>query len=298
MRALDQAPRKPELSTTQERTKATRLLVISRGAGRMTSEVESKLRADFADHVVLDFDPDEDLEQFVTPQARIIVAGGDGTVEFIVRKFADSKHPVGIISLGTFNNLARALGLPTDLDEAIKVARDGQPRSITLGRVNERIFVEACAIGLFGETIALGESAKDLEFGALAVKLKDVIAAKRFHYTLSGDFEGSGSAMSLVFSNTASIGSQLPVSDASPTDPYLEFSVHAGHTRWDILRRAIQSAVLFKHSEEGSGQVFHFRKLEVTTRPRVRVYADNYLVGRTPAKITAETSALKVLLPS
>jgi diacylglycerol kinase (ATP) len=284
--------------STETQTDATRLLVISRGAGGMTPEIEDRLRTAFTDYLIVDFDPNEDLDRLVSPQARIIVAGGDGTVEFIVRKFADSIHPIGIISLGTFNNLSRALGLPTDLDKAIAVARDGHARPITVGRVNGKVFVEACAIGLFGETIALGESAKDMEFGRLAAKLKDVIAAKRFRYDLLGDIDGNGSAMSLVFSNTASIGSQLPVSDASPTDPYLEFSVHAGSTRWDIVRRALASAVLFKHAEEGTGQVFKFRKLEVKTKPRMRVYADNYLVGRTPATITAEASALKVLLPN
>jgi diacylglycerol kinase family enzyme len=284
-------------AVAHEHTKATRVLVINRKASGVNDEVQAKLRSAFADHLVVDFDPDRDLEELVSPQARIIVAGGDGTVEYFVRKLSDSKHPVGIISLGTFNNLSRALQLPTDLDKGIEVARDGQARPITLGRVNGRVFVEACAIGLFGDSIALGESAKDLEFGKLAGKLKDVIGAKRFHYELSGDFEGRGSAMSLVFSNTASIGSQLPISEGNPTDPYLEFSVHAGANRTDIVGRVIASALLGKHSDEGMAQVFRFRKLEVKSKPRVRVYADNFQVGRTPAVITAETSALKVLLP-
>ncbi len=277
---------------------ATRLLVISRNAGSMTPEVEEKLRTAFADHLIVDFDPKQDISELVTPQARIIVAGGDGTVEFIVRKFADTQHPVGIISVGTFNNLAHALGLPTDkIDKAIEVARDGKSRPITLGKVNDHIFIEACAIGLFGEAIALGDSAKEKAFGSMAAKLKDVMSAKAFKYELTGDMEGSGSAMSLVFSNTSSIGSQLPISDSTPRNPYLEFSIHAGRTRTDIVSRALQSAVLGKHADEGVGQLFKFERLEVKTTPRVRVYADNMLVGRTPATVIAETSALKVLLP-
>jgi diacylglycerol kinase family enzyme len=291
VRALDPAARQQHVKP------ATRVLVISRGAGGMNDEVEAKLREAFADHHTVDFDPTQDLAELVTKEGRIVVAGGDGTVEFVVRKFADTRHPVGIIPLGTFNNLAQALGLPTSLEDAIAIARDGVARPITLGRVNDHFFVEACAIGLFGETIALGESAKDMEFGKLAASLKDVIAAKPFRYDLTGDFEGSGTAMSLVFSNTSSIGSRLPVSDATPIERYLEFSVHAGRTRTDIAIRALKSALLTRHAEEGSGQVFRFKKLEVKTRPRVRVYADNENVGRTPATVTAEDSALRVLLP-
>ncbi len=263
----------------------------------MTPEIETKLRQEFADHLVIDFDPDTDIENLVTPQARIVVAGGDGTVEFMLRRLADSKHPIGVLSLGTFNNFARALGLPENLDEAIATAKHGHARAMTLGRVNGQVFVEACAIGLFGETIALGDSAKDMEFGALVGRLKDVIAARRIHYELTGDLEGSGTAMSLVFSNTSSIGSQMRISDSTPVDPYLEFSVHAGRSRTDILGRAITSALHRQESEKGIDQVFKFRKLEVKTKPRVRVYADNMLVGRTPATITAEVSAVRVLLP-
>jgi diacylglycerol kinase family enzyme len=277
--------------------RASRLLVISRGAGGMTPELEARLRKAFADHLVLDFDADQDYGALVTSRARVVVAGGDGTVEFMVRRLADTQHPLGIISMGTFNNLARSLGLPLDIDEAIVVARGGKARSITLGRVNDHVFVEACAIGLFGETIALGDLAKDMEFGEFAGQLKNVISARRFNYELAGDLEGRGSAMSLVFSNTSSIGSLLAVSDTTPVNPYLEFSVHAGRTRTDIVVRALASALLMKHREEGEGQVFRFKKLTLKTKPRVRIYADNIYIGRTPAEISAEVSALKVLMP-
>jgi diacylglycerol kinase family enzyme len=103
--------------------------------------------------------------------------------------------------------------------------------------------------------------------------------------------------MSLVFSNTGTIGTLLPISEGTPKDPYLEFSVHAGRTRADIIGRAVRSA-LPKQLDPGGDQVFQFSTLTVTTRPRVRVYADNFLVGRTPATVAAERSALRVLLPA
>jgi diacylglycerol kinase family enzyme len=102
--------------------------------------------------------------------------------------------------------------------------------------------------------------------------------------------------MSLVFTNTTSIGTQMPVSDKTPIEPYLELSVHAGATRRDIVKRVLARAVLSKHREHGLGQVFKFRKLEVVTKPKVRIYADNAHLGRTPATITAELSALQVIL--
>jgi diacylglycerol kinase family enzyme len=262
----------------------------------MTPEVEAKLRRAFAGSAIVEFDPNMDVESLVSPAAVIVVAGGDGTVEWVVRKLADTKHALGIVSLGTFNNFAKSLRLPTTVDAAIRVIRNGKLRRITLGRLNGNVFLEAAAIGLFGVVIAAGESAKNRAFGAFANDLKRVVQARPFRYELNGDITGSGTAMSLVFANTTSIGSQLPVSDTTPVDPYLEFSVHAGATRRDIVGRALSRAVLAKHREEGQGQVFKFRKLQVTTKPKVRIYADNAQLGRTPATITAELSSLKVIL--
>jgi diacylglycerol kinase (ATP) len=276
---------------------ATSLLILSSKAGSMTPEIEAKLRKAFDGSLVVEFDPKLNIEKLVGPTATIIVAGGDGTIGWVVRRLADSKHPLGILSLGTFNNFAKSLHLPTTVDAAIRVIKTGKPHPITLGRLNGKIFLEAAAIGLFGETIAAGESAKDKAFGAFAEDVKHIAEARPFTYELTGDIRGSGTAMSLVFTNTTSIGSQMPVSDKTPVDPYLELSVHAGATRTDIVKRVLARVVLSKHKEGGLGQVFKFRKLVVTTTPKVRIYADNAQLGRTPATITAELSALQVILP-
>jgi diacylglycerol kinase (ATP) len=276
--------------------RAASLLILSSKAGSMTPQIEARLRKAFATSMVVEFDPKMDLEKLIAPRATVIVAGGDGTIGWVVRELADTKHPVGILSLGTFNNFAKSLHLPTTVDAAIRVIKQGKPRPITLGRLNGKVFLEAAAIGLFGETIAAGESAKDRAFGAFAEDLKHVMEARPFTYELTGDIRGSGSCMSLVFTNTTSIGSQMPVSDKTPEDPYLELSVHAGASRTDIVKRVLARAVLSKHKEGGLGQVFKFRKLSVTTKPKVRIYADNEHLGRTPATITAELSALHVIL--
>jgi diacylglycerol kinase (ATP) len=287
------------IATRPRRTaaRATGLLILSSKAGSMTPEIEAKLRKAFAGSLAVEFDPKMDIEKLVSPGAMVVVAGGDGTIGWVVRRLVDTKHPVGILSMGTFNNFAKSLHLPTTVDAAIRVIKTGKLHPITLGRLNGKVFLEAAAIGLFGETIAAGESAKDRAFGAFAEDLKHVMEARPFTYELTGDIRGSGSCMSLVFTNTTSIGSQMPVSDKTPVDPYLELSVHAGRSRTDIVKRVLARAVLSKHKEDGLGQVFKFRKLEVVTRPKVRIYADNAHLGRTPATITAELSALRVILP-
>lgn len=277
--------------------RAKSLLILSSKAGSINPQIEARIRNRFDDRLIVEFDPKMDLESLMTPTATVVVAGGDGTIGWVVRRLVDTRHPLGIISMGTFNNFAKSLRLPTTLDAAVRIIKEGAAKPITLGRINGTVFLEAAAIGLFGQTIAAGDAAKERAFGAFAQSAKAVIAAQPFAYELTGDIKGSGTVMSLVFTNTPSIGTQMPVSDKTPVDPYLELSVHAGASRTDIVKRVLARTVLSKTEEHGLGQMFRFRKLEVTTRPKAQIYADNVRVGRTPASITAEVSALHVIMP-
>src|SRR5260370_39174473 len=82
--------------------KASRLLILSTGAGNVTPEIEAKLRDLFTDHQIIPFDPKTDFVHLITPRARVVIAGGDGTIGAVGSKLAASQHPVRILSLRTF----------------------------------------------------------------------------------------------------------------------------------------------------------------------------------------------------
>jgi hypothetical protein len=130
---------RPATSSTEH---ADSLVIMSPKAGSMTPQIEAKLRKAFANSQIVEFDPKMDLEKLVSPTATVIVAGGDGTIGWVVRRLADTKHPLGILSMGTFNNFAKSLNLPIAVDAAIRVIKTGRPSPITLGRVNDKIFLE------------------------------------------------------------------------------------------------------------------------------------------------------------
>jgi diacylglycerol kinase (ATP) len=270
----------------------------------MTAGVQEKLRRALSDHLVIEFDHTKDITSLITDEAVVVVAGGDGTVGHVARALAGTRHPVGVLGLGTYNNFARALGIPADLDEAIRVVKEGRLRPITLGRVNGRPFLEAAAVGIFGEAIELGQSLKDLRFGELGQHLRHLLGARPFHYRLSGDLTGEGTALSLVFANTPSTGAGIPIGEGPLTDPYLELSVHAGESRRDLLTRLGSAALLHKHQEHGTTR--RFRRLTVETVPvgevlateqSVRVYGDDTDLGTTPAAVEADMGALQVIMP-
>jgi diacylglycerol kinase family enzyme len=224
-----------------------------------------------------------------------VVAGGDGTIGAVLRALAGTDLQVGLLPLGTFNNFARSLGIPEDLDRAIEVVRTGRPRPVTLGRVAGRPFLEVAAVGRFGELIVLGEAAKDLAFGELAARFNQLRELRSFRYRLAGDLEGSGTAVSLVFSNTPTTGAHVPIGDATPDDPYLELALGLSGAR-DVLTRLL--AALLRQPRRGRTTLnLRFRRLVVTTDPVVPVYADHEEVGRTPFTVEAQPGAVTVIEP-
>src|SRR5215207_9851838 len=79
----------------------------------------------------------EDCDTAVARRAgrRVVVCGGDGSVHFIVaalHRAGDLSDPIGLIPMGTGNDLARALGLPLDPAEAARVVLDGEPHRLDL----------------------------------------------------------------------------------------------------------------------------------------------------------------------
>ena len=54
-----------------------------------------------------------------------------------------------MLPLGTLNHFARDLGIPTDVDEAAKLIAAGKDRRVDVAEMNERIFINNSAIGLY-----------------------------------------------------------------------------------------------------------------------------------------------------
>lgn len=92
---------------------------------------------------------------------RVVVGGGDGTLNAALPGLLDAGLPLGILPLGTANDLARTLGIPTGLEAAAEVIAAGRTRRIDVGEVNGRPFFNVASVG-FGVdlTRALTRDAK------------------------------------------------------------------------------------------------------------------------------------------
>ena len=79
----------------------------------------------------------------------VVVGGGDSAIGAAASALAHTPSALGILPLGIRNHLARQLGVPTDLAEAVRLIGSGQRRRIDLGVAGERIFVSNAVFGIY-----------------------------------------------------------------------------------------------------------------------------------------------------
>lgn len=93
---------------------------------------------------------------------RLLVAGGDGTIHHAIQGLAGTSCALGVIPLGTGNDLAGTLGITQDLEVAVQRALRGEVRSIDLARAGETFCVGYAGVGFDSEVTRYANQMKIL----------------------------------------------------------------------------------------------------------------------------------------
>ena len=129
-------------------------------AGRRLAEIRRLIEASGASVIIHESGYVGDLETQVRDLVssgveRIIVAGGDGSIHEAVNGImdADTDASLGIVPSGTGNDFAKAAGIPLEWRAATtllasRIADNVAPRTIDVGRMNDRYFANGAGIGL------------------------------------------------------------------------------------------------------------------------------------------------------
>jgi len=132
--------------------------VAGRGRGTsLKSELEAELRKRSLEFTLVQTSLTQTAEQLAKRALEegervIVAAGGDGTIGEISNALAGCDAVLGIVAIGTGNDLARSLGLPRNrVREAVAVLETGTIRSIDLGGDSGRCFTSVLGIGFPAE---------------------------------------------------------------------------------------------------------------------------------------------------
>jgi diacylglycerol kinase (ATP) len=254
------------------------------------------------------------VEQFSTPQEvspdivrrapqtdLVIVCGGDGTVASAGRGLLETGLPMGVLPLGTANDLARTLGIPSDLKAAADVIVRGRTRRIDVGEVNGRTFYNVASLGLSVD-LARGLSAEaKRRFGRLAYAIKAaevLVRGRPFRAEIVSQTETRRvRTLQISVGNGRHYGGGAAVhEDAAIDDGRLDlYSLDPGAV-WKLVLMFDS----FRKGRHGAwAEVMTARCVEFdirTRRPRP-INADGDIVTHTPAHFRVLPGAVEVFAP-
>lgn len=236
----------------------------------------------------------------------VIAMGGDGTISAVIRGLAGSKVSLGIISAGTYNDIATSLGIPEDLKEACALIASGHTRKLDLGQISTRKrkkfhFFNLAAIGLLA---TIFPAAKEASEGKLA-RMKDAFSTllnfdskTTVFLTLNDESKIKVETMLVTVVNTPLSGARnLIAPDACMDDGLLDVAVYPGFSKADLIAYVAQTAHQGSTSDAGI-QRYRVRKIKVKSSPKLDVAVEGDIqLGRGTARIKVLPGALRVLAP-
>lgn len=236
----------------------------------------------------------------------IVAVGGDGTVRTVAQALIESPLILGILPLGTANNIARGLGIPFTLPEAMQTLRDGIVRDMDAGRIGEEYFLEAAGVGLFADAMH--------DFGAEEPRPYQVfrllkvlwplfwnLRSRTLRLILDG-VEHQEEVTMVTVANGAYLGEGLAVApNASVSDGRFDVLTVGRLSRPALLRFALallrRQHLALPQVHLASARQVEIRRIHLAHRP-LPVHADDHIAARTPATLTVLPNALRVIAPS
>ena len=253
-----------------------------------------------------------DAEKFTRQAIRnradyIIVAGGDGTLNEVVNGVGGrrTKILVGLVPLGTGNDFARSLGLPSAVEENIDILLSKKTKLIDLVRVRSRrtrYFINVSAGGFSGTVEEKLTPQIKRTWGPLAYVRSAAAALPKLHAYRTQIVFDSKDRLSLdlytvIIGNGRFVAGGLPIApDADLSDGLLDVILIPNHAAPRIALLAGQM-LLGKHLAD-DGIVFRrARKVAVRARPAMSFNVDGEPVGSAPAVFQILPRALKFVVP-
>lgn len=254
-----------------------------------------------------------DLERRAGEAARsgydpIVVAGGDGAFQHVVRGTLGSGVTLGIIPLGGGNDVAAALGIPGDPVEAAHLLLHAQARpmdvvGVRLARGLETLYLGGGGMGLDAEAAGLANGPLRKLPGAARYVAGALWALKRFRaFRVNIELDGgpafeSEPLLLAAVTNTPFYGGGITLAPQARVDDGLLDLVLVHRMRWTHLLELIPVAL--QTGQLGPPDLLRYRarRIRLSADRPVLFHGDGEVFGESPVELRCLPGAIRVLAP-
>jgi YegS/Rv2252/BmrU family lipid kinase len=229
-----------------------------------------------------------------------VVVSGDGLMGAVGGALAGSDSPVGLIPGGRGNDLARALGIPTDPEAAVEVVLAGHGRRIDVGEANGKRFLGIVSVGFDSECNRLANETHFVRGNLVYVysMLRTLVGWRTARFTLAvGEERKRISGYFVAVANNSVYGGGMHIAPEAAIDDG-EFDVvsigEGGKLRflWG-LRDVLKGA----HLDREEVDVFRTPRLQLDASRPFPVYADGDHLTDLPVSLRVLPRCLSILVP-
>jgi len=260
------------------------------------------LSADFA----LSSSPQEALGIALDAQEKgrelIVACGGDGTIHSLLPALTHRPAILGVIPIGTANDLARNWNIPSRLTGALKVLAQGRPRAVDVIQTHSGGYIAGAAgIGFDTTVVEQAEQLRRVYKGILPFSIAFLSEFYRYLpssvFLRAGDWEYHGPAWQILITKIPRYAYIFKITSSVKADNGLMGICLLPEPPKIGVLRALPK-LPFLGLRKLPGAIFRTASnLEVESSPPVNFHGDGDLMGQTPASFRVLPRALRVMMP-
>jgi YegS/Rv2252/BmrU family lipid kinase len=239
---------------------------------------------------------------------RILVAGGDGTINEVVNGMAFSSVPLGVLPAGTANVLACELGIGKSMERAALALSEAVTERVALGSVSagvddaKRYFLLMAGVGLDADIVYNLNARMKETFGKVAYWIGGFskIGRRIPEFTVEADGREFRASFALL-SRVRNYGGDLEIAPTiSLLDDEFEMVLFEGESSLGFLKYMLGVVARQQQSMRGitilRTRQASFSAAEGSGEP-IHLQVDGEYVGATPARVEIVPTALTLLVP-
>ena len=228
---------------------------------------------------------------------RVIAVGGDGTLKLVAECLFNTPTPIGIVPTGSANGMAKELGIPLDIEPALKVAATGNTQKIHATLVNKELCIHLSDIGF---NAYLVKKFDELPTRGMWTYAKSAWHAFWNHRKMNvqfkvGDRDIKSSAAMVVIANATQYGTGFQINpDGKLNDDKFEVILIKEYAVMEIIKIWLSKLPWNPKKIES----FQASEVQITTKHKAHFQVDGEYLGKTN-KIEAKLlpNAIQIIVP-